>query len=120
MCELTLTETATMVNLAKYAMESFEATAEDVDKEGAKAHHSDDEVTSSHSSAHLGFNPLKSVRSEPVLKNKNVMDSTGMNGNEQRLETPSKSDSSFGSELGIHFVAAAADSNGSAKNLSVC
>lgn len=119
MCELTLTETATMVNLAKHAMESFEAT-EESDKEGAKAHHSDDEVTSSSASA-LGFKSLKSVRSEPVLKNKDGLDDDGaVNGPEQRLQAPCKSDSSFGSELGIQFVASSADSPGSAKNLSVC
>ena len=122
MCELTLTETATMVNLAKHALETFEASSDESDKEGAR-HHSDDEVTNSNQLTVAGNKGLKSVRSEPMLKSKDSLEfSIAAASPPMRPETPCKSDSSLGSEPGIQFVASSADSlaEGAAKNLSLC
>jgi len=121
MCELTLTETATMVNLAKHALETLEASSDESEKECVR-HHSDDEVTTSNQLTVIGNKGLKSVLSEPMLKSKDSLESNVTSVLQRRPETPCKSDSSFGSEIGIQFVASSADScsDSAAKNLSLC
>lgn len=114
MCELTLIENTTLVNLALHAFEGSEVPASSKDgahKEGAKSHHSDDEVTNTNQSASLGTHPIKAVCSEPVLKNNSppVLPAAATE-RDNKPEPRFKSDSSFESEPGIQFVASSTES----------
>jgi hypothetical protein len=120
MYELTLTETATMVDLAKHALETMESAPQGDDNElgAARKHHSDDEMPETNSlSNELGIKQkMKSVRSEPLLKKQDQQGLTPASA------TPTNTDSSLGSEGGIHFVAASDNSgtDSQPRNMSLC
>ena len=81
MRQLSLTETETFVNLAKHALETLNASDDEdaaVAKDGVPAHYSDDDADSTDDhladddpdAAVVSPTSFKTIRSEPVFKNK--------------------------------------------------